>query len=73
MSKSGVQNRKRIVVRNPMIPVAKALVKIPRPATTLRFDVNERHEKAGKTRCTSRCGFPLRYDQKRRNRSSFRL
>jgi hypothetical protein len=29
VSKSGVQNKKRIVVRNPMIPVAKALVKIP--------------------------------------------
>ena len=48
MSKSGVQNRKRIVVRNPMIPVAMALVKIPRPATTLRFDVNERYENTGK-------------------------
>lgn len=35
VSKSGVQNKKRIVVRNPMIPVASALVKIPRPAITL--------------------------------------
>ena len=40
MSRSGVQNKKRIVVSNPMIPVARALVKIPRPATTLQFDVS---------------------------------
>lgn len=48
VSKSGVQNKKRIVVMNPMIPVAKALVNIPRPATTLRSDVNERYGEVGK-------------------------
>jgi len=50
VSKSGVQNKKRIVVRNPMIPVAKALVNIPRPATTLRSDVNRRYGEVGKDR-----------------------
>ena len=47
MSKSGVQNRKRIVVRNPMTPVAKALVKIPQPAITLRLNVNKRYARDG--------------------------
>lgn len=36
VSRSGMQNRKRIEVRKPRTPVAKALVKIPLPATTLR-------------------------------------
>ena len=33
--KSGMQNRKRIVVMKPSTPVAIALVMMPRPATTL--------------------------------------
>ena len=47
VSRPGVQNKKRIVVRNPMIPVANALVNIPRPATTLRFGVNKRYGEVG--------------------------
>lgn len=35
VSKSGVQNKKRIVMRNPMLPVSDAVVNIPRAATTL--------------------------------------
>ena len=36
VSRSGVQNRNRIVVAKPSTPVATALQKIPRAATTLR-------------------------------------
>ena len=35
VSRSGVQNRKRMVVANPSTPVAITLVIMPRPATTL--------------------------------------
>lgn len=36
VSRSGVQKRKRIAVMKPQIPVANALPKIPRAATTLK-------------------------------------
>lgn len=41
MSKSGKQNKKMIVVKNPIIPEAKAEVKIPRAAVTLQLNDNK--------------------------------
>lgn len=52
MTKSGVQNRKRILMTNPIVPFAKAVDKIPRAATTLRFDVSEGSEDGDWTRRT---------------------
>ncbi len=40
MSKSGVQNRNKMVLANPRILVAAALVKMPLAATTLAFLVS---------------------------------
>lgn len=42
MSRSGVQNKKRMVVMKPRIPVAIALHKIPLAATTLG-EVKQKH------------------------------
>lgn len=49
VSRSGVQKRNRIVVAKPNTPVAIALDKIPRPATTLPDDqrINTRKGKEG--------------------------
>lgn len=40
LSIGGVQNKKRIIVMNDKIPVAMALLRIPRAATTLAFLVS---------------------------------
>jgi hypothetical protein len=47
VSKSGKQNKKMIVVKNPIIPETKAEVKIPRAAVTLQLNDNKGHRRAG--------------------------
>lgn len=48
VSKSGVQSKRRIVTKNPIVPESKKEVRIPRIKAALEFDVSEvRYIRAG--------------------------
>lgn len=56
-------------MRNPIIPEIRTEVKIPRAATTLKFNVNKRLGRAGMTLRAWRDEFLLQYDHKHQSPS----